>query len=249
MSIQVTPIPRVTPLAAPTLTLGANNVAGSAHTAIASDSTLGVLVAPGLTLGLANGAGSAATTFASDSTLLAFDTILPDAITFAQSGATGSATVASRRDHAHAMQGATITDYSAKRKLSANQDITNGAVGETITWGTLVFDTGSWTSGSDQRYTASATTAGKSIVIVSLRWEGHATGDRQVMINHSADGMIGKVSGPANGDVNNETEQCVSALADLADGEYIFITAAQQSGGDLEVHAGNTQFAIIRIAE
>ena len=248
MSIQVTPIPRVTPLAAPALTLGATNVAGSAHTAIASDSTLGVLVAPGLTLGLANGAGSAATTFASDSTLLAFDTTLPDAITFAQSGATGSATVASRRDHAHAMQTASVTDYSAKRMLSATQAIATGATGATITWGTLIFDTGSWTSGSDQRYTASATTAGKSIVIVSVRWEHHATGDRQVMINHSADGMIGKVSGPA-GTVTYETEQCVSALADLADGEYVFITASQQSGGDLDVQTANTQFAIIRIAE
>jgi len=61
------------------------------------------LTAPAFTLGLANTAGSAITAVASDSTLLAFDTTLPDAITFGQSGAVGSATVATRRDHSHAM--------------------------------------------------------------------------------------------------------------------------------------------------
>jgi hypothetical protein len=73
MSIQVTPIPRLT-----------------------------VLTTPAFTLGTANTAGSAITGVASDSTLLTFDTTLPDAITFGQSGAVGAATVASRRDHAHA---------------------------------------------------------------------------------------------------------------------------------------------------
>ena len=74
MSINVTPIPRLTPFAAPALTLGVANAAGTAETALSTDSTL-----------------------------LAFDTTVPDAITFSQSGAAGSAVVASRRDHAHAM--------------------------------------------------------------------------------------------------------------------------------------------------
>ena len=75
MSIYVTPIPRLIDLAAPAFTLGTANAAGSAETAVASDSTL-----------------------------LVFDTTVPDAITFGQSGAAGSATVAARRDHAHAME-------------------------------------------------------------------------------------------------------------------------------------------------
>ena len=74
MTIHVTPIPRLIDLAAPSFTLGTANAAGSAETAVASDSTL-----------------------------LAFDGTLPDAITFGQSGAVGSATVTARRDHAHAM--------------------------------------------------------------------------------------------------------------------------------------------------
>jgi hypothetical protein len=74
MGIQITPIPRLTVLTVPAFTLGTTNAAGSAVTAVASNSTL-----------------------------LAFDATLPDAITYGQSGAVGSATVASRRDHAHAM--------------------------------------------------------------------------------------------------------------------------------------------------
>ena len=75
MPIHVTPIPRLTAFAAPALTLGTANAAGAAETTIATNSTL-----------------------------LAFDTTLPDAITMGQSGATGSATVTARRDHAHAME-------------------------------------------------------------------------------------------------------------------------------------------------
>ena len=74
MSITVTPIPRLSEMAAPALTLGTSNAAGTANTVLSTDSTL-----------------------------LAFDATLPDAITLGQSGAAGSATVTARRDHAHAM--------------------------------------------------------------------------------------------------------------------------------------------------
>jgi len=124
-----------TALAAPSLTLGTSNSAGGAATAFATNSTIlafdttlpaangtpavgtatvaprrdhvhagAALAAPSLTLGTSNSAGGAATAFATNSTILAFDATLPDAITFGQSGAVGSATVASRRDHAHAME-------------------------------------------------------------------------------------------------------------------------------------------------
>jgi hypothetical protein len=72
------------------------------------------LAAPALTLGTANSAGSASTALATDSTLLAFDTSAVDAITFGQSGAVGSATVASRRDHAHAMESLTAESAVSK---------------------------------------------------------------------------------------------------------------------------------------
>jgi len=74
MSINVTPIPRLIELTTPAFTLGTSNAAGAALTAVASNSTI-----------------------------LTYDTTLPDAITYGQSGATGSSSTAARRDHAHAM--------------------------------------------------------------------------------------------------------------------------------------------------
>lgn len=72
MSIVVTPIPRLIDLAAPAFTLGTANAAGSAETAVASDSTL-----------------------------LAFDATVPTTIAFGATAAVGSATVSARRDHLH----------------------------------------------------------------------------------------------------------------------------------------------------
>jgi len=69
---------------------------------------------PAFTLGVTNTAGASTAAVSANSTLLAFDATLPDAITYGQSGAVGSATVASRRDHAHAMAAAdTVTAASA----------------------------------------------------------------------------------------------------------------------------------------
>ena len=74
MSIVVTPIPRLIDLAAPSFTLGTANAAGSAATAVASDSTL-----------------------------LAFDTTVPTTIAYSASAAAGSGTTASYRNHTHGM--------------------------------------------------------------------------------------------------------------------------------------------------
>jgi hypothetical protein len=74
MSINVTPIPRLTVLAAPAFTLGTSNAAGAALTAVASNSTI-----------------------------LTYDTTLPEVIEFGQASQVGSATTAARRDHDHGM--------------------------------------------------------------------------------------------------------------------------------------------------
>ena len=79
MAINVTPIPRLTSLTTPAFSLGTANAAGDAITAVASNSTL-----------------------------LAFDAVAVDSITFGQSGSVGTATVAPRRDHVHAMQAVTV---------------------------------------------------------------------------------------------------------------------------------------------
>jgi len=96
MSINVTPIPRLIDLAAPAFTLGTANAAGSAVTAVASDSTL-----------------------------LVFDTTLPDALTFGQSGAVGTSTTAARRSHEHAMPTETVTgEWITSRDMTIISGVT-----------------------------------------------------------------------------------------------------------------------------
>ncbi len=56
---------------------------------------------PALTLGTTNAAGSATTAVRTDATILAFDATVPTTIAFSDTAATGSATVAARRDHRH----------------------------------------------------------------------------------------------------------------------------------------------------
>jgi len=75
--------------------------------------------APALTLGTANGAGAATTAFATNSTILAFDTTVPASV---GTNATGSATVASRRDHVHT--GALIASGSYTGDGQATQAVT-----------------------------------------------------------------------------------------------------------------------------
>lgn len=82
------------------------------------------LAAPAFTLGVANAAGAALTAVSSNSTLLTFDTTAVDAITFGQSGNVGTATTASRRDHAHAMESETPTTAATQAEMEAASSTT-----------------------------------------------------------------------------------------------------------------------------
>jgi len=110
MGIQVTPIPQLIELAVPAFTLGLANTAGSATTAVASDSAL-----------------------------LAFDTTLPANI--GTSGATGSATVAVRRDHVH---GAGAAPVFGRVVRTAGDITTTSTVLEDLTGATLTLTTGAF---------------------------------------------------------------------------------------------------------
>lgn len=58
---------------------------------------------PSLTLGTSNAAGSTGTYVDAGSTIAAFDATAPSTEAFGSAAATGSATVAARRDHVHGM--------------------------------------------------------------------------------------------------------------------------------------------------
>jgi len=101
MAISVTPIPRLT-----------------------------VLTVPALTLGTANAAGSAVTSIASDSTLFVYDATVPTTIASAASAATGSATTSARRDHTHGMFTAVGTATQAEM-VAATSTTTSASPGRT----------------------------------------------------------------------------------------------------------------------
>ena len=72
MTIHVTPIPKLTDFATPSVGLGLSAAAGSAETVIRSDSTI-----------------------------VAFDTTIPSTLALNHTATAGSASVSSRRDHTH----------------------------------------------------------------------------------------------------------------------------------------------------
>ena len=82
-----------------------------------------LLAAPDFTLTTANAAGAETTAIASDSDLLMFDATLPDAIVYSQAGNAGAASVASRRDHAHAMAAAIAAASVAEMEAASSTTV------------------------------------------------------------------------------------------------------------------------------
>jgi len=112
---------------------------------------------PGLTLGTTNAAGSSPNFLRRDDTILVFDTTPPITQAFSDSAAVGSATVAARRDHKHAMMAAptsvtgnagTVTGATFTKNLIVNTgnlelrgDITNTSILTVASGTTLVSGT------------------------------------------------------------------------------------------------------------
>ena len=99
--------------------------AATGGASIANKPTIPSGGAPALTLGTANSAGSASTFVRTDATLLAFDSTVP---LVAGTAATGTATVAARRDHVHPAQ-TTITGTAAN--VTGTVAVANGGTGNT----------------------------------------------------------------------------------------------------------------------
>jgi hypothetical protein len=138
MSIQVTPIPKLTSFGTPGLTLTTANAAGSS----------------GVT-----------TTMRTDASILVYDTTVPASVGAAN--ATGSATVSARRDHVHEGTALLTTIISGSRSASAgagDQALTGVGFSPTglIALGTVESTTfASWGLGDDAvAETSSAMAAG-----------------------------------------------------------------------------------------
>lgn len=88
---------------------------GSAATVARSDHSHSSGV-PALTLGTANAQGVAGTFLQTDATILAFDTTAPSTQAFGDAAAAGTAGVAARRDHKHAMPALPLLGFDYWRR-------------------------------------------------------------------------------------------------------------------------------------
>lgn len=79
--------------------------------------------APNLTLTTSNSSGTSGALRADDSILI-YDTTLPDAITYGQSGSAGSQATAARRDHAHAMAASDTVSAATQAEMEAGTSTT-----------------------------------------------------------------------------------------------------------------------------
>jgi len=93
--------------------------------------------APDLTLGTSNSSGSAGALRADD-TILVYDTTLPDAIAYGQSGSAGDSSTAARRNHSHAMAASPVetsgyADVTTQQTTSSNSFTDLTTAGPAIT--------------------------------------------------------------------------------------------------------------------
>lgn len=183
MTISVTPIPRLIELAVPALTLGTANAAGTAITAIASDSTI-----------------------------LTYDGTLPDAITFGQSGSAGSSATAARRDHAHAMASETASLIGCRVYDNGNQSIANGT-SVAVAFGVENFDTDTMHDTSTNNTRITAKTAGTYIIYGNVRWYDGTTGQRQLTIRLNGSTIVGQIqTAPAISGATEQVIVCMWQL-------------------------------------
>jgi len=219
MSIHVTPIPRLTTLVAPAFTLGTVNTAGSAITAVASDSTL-----------------------------LAFDATVPDAITFGQSGSAGDSVTASRRNHAHAMAANPTADISCRVKRTEAQVIANSTV-TVLNFTAEDFDTDGIHDNTTNNNRLTCQTAGKYIGMANIQWDNDNSGSRALWIRDAGTNIIGNSRYGANSEAADNTDMsCTTGVLDLSVDDWIEVAVHQTSGGNLNI-SGNyqTNFSLIRV--
>jgi hypothetical protein len=194
------------------------------------DQTIPVGGTPAITLGTANTAGSSPNFLRRDDTILAFDVTSPTTQAFGDSASVGSATVAARRDHKHAMM-------AAPTSVTGNAGTVTNATFTT----SLTVNTGTVTLSGNAANT-SVLTLGAGAVSVS----GSNTGD-QTNISGSSGSCTGNsatVTGfsPTAGKTLTLTDSTTLANASitLANGKVLTLTGSLTVSADATVSGTNT---------
>ena len=186
---------------------------------------------PDLTLSTSNSSGSAGALRADD-TVLVYDTTLPDAITFGQSGATGSASTSARRDHAHAMATETTNTIACGAYNDADISIANTTT-TVVALNSEAYDTDSMHDPSTNNSRVKATTAGTYQILGSIGWASNATGRRLIYLRYNGSGSGETVEVDTN--QNGAHYMQVSAQHVFTADQYVELLVYQSSGGALNI--------------
>jgi len=143
---------------------------------------------PDLTLSTSNSSGSAGALRADD-TILVYDATVPDAITFGQSGAAGSAAVSARRDHAHAMAANPVVAIGTRSYNNANVSIPD-ASNTLLPMNSTQYDTDDMHDDTTNNNRITFTTAGYYVVNVQLLWASNTTGVRSHNVTLNAGASV-----------------------------------------------------------
>jgi len=185
---------------------------------------------PGLTLTTANAEGSAASGIRTDASLLVYDATLPDAITFGQSGATGSAATSSRRDHSHAMASETTNTIAAGAYNDVDISIADSST-TIIALNQSAYDTDDMHDPSTNNSRVKATTAGTYQILGSIAWASNATGRRLIYLRYNGSGSGETVEVDTN--QNGAHYMQVSAQHVFTADQYVELLVYQSSGDAL----------------
>ena len=121
---------------------------------------------------------------------------------------------------------------------SANQSIANNTT-TSITFNTEQFDTDGFhsTVTNTERITIPVGKAGKYLIIGQLAYASNSTGNRYISLNKNGTIDFGRVNVAAfNGDL---TWVIASIVLNLAEGDYVYINADQNSGGSLNAYGAD----------
>ena len=202
---------------------------------------------PDLTLSTSNSSGSAGALRADD-TLLVFNTSLPDAISFGQSGASGSGNIAAYQNHAHAMASETTQDVSCRVTHDAAQSIADSSTTK-LAFNDPIFDTDSIHNDSVNNSRLTIPEDGKYLCGVCFMIGG-ASGHVNVgiLLNNTASIALASIPNVSGANV----APTVTVIADLDATDYIECSIYQDSGGAASVSSSANYspiFWIVKIGD
>lgn len=184
---------------------------------------------PDLTLSTSNSSGIAGALRADD-TVLVYDTTLPDAITFGQSGAAGDTATAARRNHSHAMASETTNTIACGAYNDVDISVADSTT-TTIALNAEAYDTDTMHDVSTNNSRVKATTAGTYQILGSIAWASNATGRRLIYLRYNGSGSGETVEVDTN--QNGAHYMQVNAQHVFTADQYVELLVYQTSGDAL----------------